>query len=121
MTTEATERLLMVGVSYADAPLSVLERVVVSKDELPGMLSRLRAAGFAEAIVLSTCSRFEIYVVSPEGGEDNLLAVLERWAADAAGAVRKAMRVRPGPSVVRHLFRGSSGFQSSVIAEGEIH
>src|SRR3954463_10702335 len=57
MGTEATERLLMVGLSHAEAPLSLLERVVVSRDELPEILLALRAAGFPEAAVLSTCSR----------------------------------------------------------------
>src|SRR4051812_37729576 len=121
MATEATDRLLMVGVSYAEAPLSLLERVVVSKDDLPTMLTALQAAGFAEAVVLSTCSRFEIYVVSRDGGEDGLLAVLERRAGDAAAAVRNAVYVRTGASVVRHLFRVTSGFESPVIGEVDIH
>src|SRR5438270_3146830 len=121
MAMEAAGRLLMVSLSHAQAPLSLLERVVISSDELPAMLTELRAAGFAEAVVLSTCSRFEIYVVSNDGREQELLALLDRRAGEAAAAVREAVKVRVGPSVVRHLFRVTSGFESPVIGEVDIH
>ena len=112
----------MVGLSHAEAPLNLLERVVVSRDDLPGMLTSLRAAGFAETVVLSTCSRFEVYAVSTAAdGEADLLAMLERRAGAAAVAVRRGAIVRTGPSVVRHLFRVTSGFESPVIGEVDIH
>src|SRR5690349_12498069 len=43
MATHATQRLLVVGLSHAQAPLSLLERVVVGPDELSGVLSTLAA------------------------------------------------------------------------------
>src|SRR3954451_5435242 len=121
MAKEATERLLMVGVSHAEAPLSLLERVVVGRDELADVLIALRAAGFPEAVVLSTCSRSEAYVVSREGGERDLLAMLEDRAGAAAAAVHEAATVRTGALAVRHLFRVTAGFESPVIGEVDIH
>ena len=118
---EATGRLVMVGLSHAEAPLSLLERVVVGRDDLPGMLTSLRAVGFAESVVLSTCSRFEVYVVSTGDGEEDLLALLERRAGEAAPSVRNAAIVRRGPAAVRHLYRVTSGFESPVIGEVDIH
>src|SRR3954470_24205006 len=98
MVNEATGRLVMVGLSHAEAPLNLLERVVVGRDDLPGMLTSLRAVGFAESVVLSTCSRFEVYVVSTGDGEDELLSLLEPRAGAAAASVRDAAIVRRGPS-----------------------
>ena len=47
--------------------------------------------------------------------------MLERRAGAAAVAVRRAAIVRAGPSAVRHLFRVTSGFESPVIGEIDIH
>jgi len=99
----------------------VLERIVASNDEIPVLLAALRVAGFAESVVLSTCSRFEIYVASADRSEEDLLTVLERRTGGAAEAVREIARVRSGRSVVRHLFRVTSGFESPVIGEVDIH
>src|SRR6185437_4906066 len=121
MATQATQRLLVVGLSHAEAPLSLLERVVVGRDELPLLLSTLAAAGFTEAVVLSTCSRFEAYVVSKDRDEEDLLAVLAGRAGPSAAAVRQVMCVRSGPAAVHHLFRVTSGFESPVSGEVDIH
>src|SRR3954470_12377613 len=120
MANEATQRLVMVGLSHAEVPLSLLERVVAGRDELPAVLTSLRASGFAEAGALSTCSRFEVYAVSTGDVEADLLAMLERRAGAAAVAVRRAAIVRTGPSAVQHLFRVTSGFESPVIGEIDI-
>ena len=111
----------MVGLSHVEAPLSLLERVVVGRDELADVLGALRAAGFPESVVLSTCSRSEAYVVSGPGGERDVLAMLEERAGTAAAAVHRAATVRTGRLAVRHLFRVTAGFESPVIGEVDIH
>ena len=121
MAGEATERLLMVGLSHVEAPLGLLERVVAGRDELPDLLAELRAAGFTESVVLSTCSRFEVYAVTTDRGRRDLLGMLEHRAGSAAAAFLAAVRVESGRSVVQHLFRVTAGFESPVTGEVDIH
>src|SRR4051794_40385180 len=65
----------MVGVSHQHASLDLLEQVAVDVDQTPRLLESLRSLGVAEAAVLSTCSRTELYVGS---------------GIDAAGFARRA-------------------------------
>ena len=88
---------------------------------MPDLFTGLASAGFVESVVLSTCSRLEIYAVSTDATERDLLAVLEAQADGADEAVREAAYIRTGASVVRHLFRVTSGFESPVIGEVDIH
>ena len=53
----------MVGAAHGQAPLQLIEQLAVRQDQLPAALDGLRRTGCAEAIVLSTCGRTEIYAV----------------------------------------------------------
>ena len=57
----SVEQLVQVGVSHAGARLDLLERLTVRADAVPGFLADISALGVTEAVVLSTCSRSEIY------------------------------------------------------------
>ncbi|HEX5347681.1 MAG TPA: glutamyl-tRNA reductase, partial [Pseudonocardiaceae bacterium] len=56
--------LLVVGLSHRSAPVEVLERVAVSATDAGKVLGQLLAReNVAEALLLSTCNRVEIYAV----------------------------------------------------------
>ena len=58
-------KLQMVGCSHHTAPVEVRERLAFSKDQAVDALSRLRQKyPEAEAVLLSTCNRVELYVAS---------------------------------------------------------
>jgi len=109
-----TERLLAVGVSHHQAPLQVRERLFLAGGHAVELAAELAGDG-AEAVVLSTCNRTEVYLVGVNGerarGELEhrsgleLAGVLASWEDEAA---------------VEHLFRVSSGLDSLVPGEAQI-
>src|SRR4051794_41411642 len=94
MTRTGTDRLLMVGLSHRRASLDLLERVVVRPAEVTELLLELRASGYTEAVVVSTCSRTEIYALAGPGGRDDLLRLFEQRGGGCAAPGRPAA---PGP------------------------
>ena len=60
--------LFVVGLSWRTAPVAVREHLAFAEDELPHVLADVRgAAGVAEAMVLSTCNRVEVYGAAAPG------------------------------------------------------
>jgi glutamyl-tRNA reductase len=69
--------LFVVGISWRTAPVAVREQLAFREEEVPGVLRGLTGAlPVAEALLISTCNRVEIYGVSRAG-------------QDATGAVRR--------------------------------
>ncbi|PPD11350.1 MAG: glutamyl-tRNA reductase, partial [Methylotenera sp.] len=57
-------QLYTIGVNHTTAPISIREHVAFNSDILHHALSDLTAHNVAEAAILSTCNRTEIYVQS---------------------------------------------------------
>jgi len=104
--------------------LSLLERVAVRKEDRPDLLAALLAAGCSEAVLLSTCSRVEIYIgnapLGPREGIEVLLDVLAEHSAVTHDELRRVLEIRTGRAVVEHLFLVTAGLQSRVLGEVEI-
>ena len=111
--------VVMVGVCHRVAPLALLERVAIPPSRRGDVLAAVRAAGFEEAVLLTTCSRTEIYAVG-RFSPDRLVEVLAAQAGSAAHAIRRVAEVRVGDEVASHLFRVAAGLRSRVIGEPEI-
>ena len=117
-------RLTMVGITHRGAPLALLERVAIRRQDRPGLLAMLRVLGCSEAVLLSTCSRVEIYVGNASPGPNELVRVLVDLLAGHSGAtlddIRGVVEVRTGQAVVEHLFDVTAGLSSRVLGEVEI-
>lgn len=113
----------LAGVSHKTSPLGLREGLHALG--VPAGLDRLRVAGWTEAVVLSTCNRFEVYGVRPasaSGGPAgeapvSLDALLENWAGVPLS--RHLYRLE-GARAAGHLFSVASGLDSLVIGEAEI-
>ena len=54
--------VLVVGLGHKSAPVTILERAAISGDTLTKLLTDLaQAEPLAEAFVVSTCNRVEVY------------------------------------------------------------
>lgn len=108
-------RLSLIGVSHKSSPLAVRERLAARGAK--AALEALLAEGWREAVVLSTCNRFEVYAAAPDGAEGRLRAFFERIGGPeaAAGAYGK-----DGTEAARHLFEVAAGLDSLVVGEAEI-
>lgn len=112
-------RFSMVGVSHLTASLTLLERVSLRRGEAEPLLDALRSAGCTEAVVLSTCSRTEIYATHP-GDPLELLQVLADDAQISRSDLRSGATTCRDRAAVRHLFRVAAGLASRVLGDVEI-
>ncbi|HVR96181.1 MAG TPA: glutamyl-tRNA reductase [Thermoanaerobaculia bacterium] len=126
MTDSATPRqdppLLLVGTDFRCSPLELRERVAynaVAGEEL--LVHFLARSEVAEALLLSTCNRTEVYVV-PRDEDEAYRSIL-----DLAFLRRVPELERPGRLYVqrngeaaRHLLAVASGLESMVLGEPEI-
>jgi glutamyl-tRNA reductase len=113
--------LVVVGASYRSAPVELLERLSVSSGAqlLPSLLA---GPHVAEAVVLSTCNRVEIYAAVPafHPGLSQLAEVLSQLTAVPADQLSRALYVHHGDDAVRHVFRVAAGLDSMVVGEAQI-
>jgi glutamyl-tRNA reductase len=112
--------LIVVGINHRGASLEIRERIAYQSAEVGGALTELREASSArETVLLSTCNRTELYFV--EGDADVVpaawAALSARLGADASGHGY----VRRDRDAVAHLFRVTSGLDSMVLGEAQIH
>jgi len=108
--------LVVVGLSHKTAPVELRERCRI--DDLAGALGELRGLA-AEAAVLTTCNRFELYLY--DVGEVRRIV---DWIAQRAGADRDELQshcyVRQGRNACKHLFFVASSLDSLVVGETQI-
>jgi glutamyl-tRNA reductase len=120
----AMQRLLLLGLNHATAPLDVRERLAFSAQERLAALDALREKfPGVEAVLINTCNRVELYAARAVHGHprhDEMIAFLADLrrvpvAAFAAHAYEKSER-----DVIGHLFAVSASLDSMVIGETQI-
>ena len=128
MTTGASEEksaplddLHVIGLDHRSCPDPLREAMFVADQELPEFLAGLRDAGFAEAMVMSTCDRVEVRAI--HGGDDPVGKIAEALAAPTAlspGQILPALYHHQGVAAVTHVFRVSASLESQVIGEPQV-
>ncbi|HDS0921704.1 TPA: glutamyl-tRNA reductase [Stenotrophomonas maltophilia] len=107
--------LWVLGLNHQTAPVELRERASFGGDALPQALASLRdTPQVAEAVLLSTCNRTELYAVA-ESGE-----ALAQWLESHAGQLHGYLYQHADADAVRHLFRVATGLDSMVLGEPQI-
>ena len=115
--------VLVVGLSHKSAPVSVLERAAVSGDTLGKLLHDVaRTPDIAEAFVISTCNRVEVYaeVDRFHGGVAGVCELLSRYSGIPPHELTTSLYVHYEDRAVQHLLAVSSGLESMVVGEDQI-
>ncbi|MFE6156850.1 glutamyl-tRNA reductase [Streptomyces sp. NPDC057889] len=115
--------LLVVGLSHRSAPVSVLERAALSADAQAKLLQdTLAAEPAAEASVLSTCNRIELYadVDKFHAGVAELSTLLAQHSGVGLEELTPYLYVHYEDRAVHHLFSVACGLDSMVVGEGQI-
>ncbi|MER5746215.1 glutamyl-tRNA reductase [Streptomyces sp. NPDC002225] len=115
--------LLVVGLSHRSAPVSVLERASLSADTRDKLLQdTLAAEPAAEAAVLATCNRIELYadVDKFHAGVAELSTLLARHSGVGLDELTPYLYVHYEDRAVHHLFSVACGLDSMVVGEGQI-
>jgi glutamyl-tRNA reductase len=115
--------LTLVGLSHKTAPVEIRETLTFPASRLADAFSRLTCGSqVAEAVILSTCNRTEIYAVT--AGADEGVASIVEFLCEYHGLDRSALEpylyVTQGGAVVRHLFRVVASLDSMVVGEAQI-
>ena len=92
-------------------------------EELPDVLDGLsRCLPDAEAVVVSTCNRVEVYLATGEpAAAQTALEFFAQYHADSPAALDKYMYVHTEAAGIRHLFSVVSGLDSMVVGETQIN
>ncbi|MEG3628854.1 glutamyl-tRNA reductase [Streptomyces poriticola] len=115
--------LLVVGLSHRSAPVSVLERASLSPDAQVKLLhDTVAAEPAAEAAVLATCNRIELYadVDKFHAGVAELSTLLARHSGLGLDELTPYLYVHYEDRAVHHLFSVACGLDSMVVGEGQI-
>jgi glutamyl-tRNA reductase len=114
--------LLLIGTDFRCSPLELREKVAYQGTEGEDLLVHLLARpGIAEAFLLSTCNRTEIYV-QPRDEDEAYKAALELTFLKRVSEMEKPGRlyVKRNGEAARHLLGVASGLESMVLGEPEI-
>jgi glutamyl-tRNA reductase len=115
--------LLVVGLSHRSAPVSVLERAAL-EPRLRGRLLQdaVSAEPAAEAAVLATCNRIELYadVDKFHAGVAELSTLLAGHSEVGLEELTPYLYVHYEDRAVHHLFSVACGLDSMVVGEGQI-
>jgi glutamyl-tRNA reductase len=115
--------VVVLGLSHHTASVDVRERLAVKEDDWQDAAASLTALpDVAEAAVLSTCNRFEVYLFADHGF--NAITHVVSHLAETSGIpvpeLRRHLFMLTGNEASWHLLRVSAGLDSLVIGEGQI-
>ena len=114
--------IAVAGMSHRSAPIEVREQVAFAPCAARSFLRRLKEDGaVAEAVLLSTCNRTELYaVVEDEGARARLFDALAAEKGVERDLVERHAYWLVGDKAVRHLYRVASSLDSMVVGEAQI-
>ncbi len=115
--------IIVLGLSHKTAPIEVREKISFpAADQASHLDSLLMSPSVAEAAILSTCNRTELYAVvdDPDRGKNDLTAYLAEFSGFKREDLEKHLYSSTLDSAVHHLFRVVSSLDSMVLGEAQI-
>jgi glutamyl-tRNA reductase len=107
-------------VNHRTAPIEIREKICFGKPDGRDALHQLRESGAAaEAVMLSTCNRTEVYVV--DRGDESIAPVRELLSSRLGEDISSYTYTYRDRDAVRHLYSVSSGLDSMILGEAQIH
>ena len=120
----AEVNLRAIGCNFQTAGLEIREQLAIEPGRIPAVLAELSARYAAEAAVVNTCNRVEIYLARPDMGTSVSAALVAEFLGEARGLAGNELLPhlyeRSDAAAVRHLFRVAGGLDSMVVGEGQI-
>lgn len=115
--------VLIVGMSHRSAPVALLERLSMD-DSVRGETTQalLDRASLSEALIVSTCNRMEVYVVTSSfhTGVNDVVEVLHEVSGVDIETLRGYLYVRYADAAAEHMLAVTAGLDSMVLGEQQI-
>jgi glutamyl-tRNA reductase len=108
--------LFVIGLSHRTAPVEIREALSIDGEALARQLKQA-AELCGEALVLSTCNRYELY---GRVSDERALGEIEALIAGKRPEARDHLYRHRGEAAVRHLFRVAASLDSMVLGEPQI-
>lgn len=115
--------IVIVGLSHKTAPVEIREKVAFSPTAMEGPLHQVLALpSVSEAVIVSTCNRVELYVISRQS--DTAIIELQQFLADFHGLKLETLAPHlydfAGTAAIQHVLRVASSLDSMMIGEPQI-
>src|SRR5271169_2449613 len=109
----------ILGLNHKTAPVALREKVAFTEERLIDALRALRReSGVAEAVILSTCNRTEVYWSGTASGEELSLWLVRHHGNETD--IASSLYVHQDRLAVEHAFSVASGLDSMVLGEAQI-
>jgi glutamyl-tRNA reductase len=113
--------LLALGLNHRTAPVALREQMAFSPEQLPDAVrSLVSGPDIAEATILSTCNRTEIYCRQEQSAPAPVFNWLRDYGELPEEALDGSTYALGGEQAVQHAFRVASGLDSMVLGEPQI-
>ena len=114
--TQRSKSILIIGASFKTSPIEFRERLAAALRGRVVLKHPLR--GVEESVILQTCNRIELYLVTGDAGGSEA-DFFSRLPA-RLGTQRDCFYVLGNMEAVTHLFELASGLDSMVVGEDQI-
>ena len=115
--------ILVVGLNHRTAPVEIREQYTIEESVLNEALLELRGQkSIFENVILSTCNRTEVYVVTDQlhTGRYYTKSFLSNWFGVEMDTLDHYLFIKSDEEAIKHLFRVTCGLDSLVIGETQI-
>ena len=122
MSAQGDARIFAVGANHRSSGALLRDRLFIDDAMVPRTLDRLRDAGLAQAIVLSTCDRIEIQGLHPEAERMATVIRDDFCATSNVGGdeITDQSYAHYDDTALRHIFAVAASLDSQVIGEPQV-
>jgi glutamyl-tRNA reductase len=112
----------VVGATRRSSTLALRDRLFIDEAAAPDFYRRLKEAGVAQAIMLSTCDRVEVQGMAevPDAAIEAVRVVLAARAGDDPDEIASQLETLTGDAAVRRIFAVAASLESQVIGETQV-
>jgi glutamyl-tRNA reductase len=118
----APAQYVVVGANHRSSSVTLRDTIFVEDGAAPALLQALVAAGFEEAMLLSTCDRVELQGTTrdPDAARAAATRVLAVHGGIDADALAGSVYLEAGPAALRHMFAVAASLDSAILGEPQV-
>jgi len=113
--------IFALGINHKTAPVALREKLAFAPEQVPEALQQLSATlRLADAVILSTCNRTELYFSGDAEQSEQVLQWLARFHQLNLAELQQHLYLYRDQDAVQHLMRVAAGLDSLVLGEPQI-